>query len=240
MDGKNFLLKYKLGLGFFAIIYLIVSFIAYGLEDFFLYRLLRGTICFATLLFLLIVQRKKVRPWLLGFLFFYGASSLATGWYEESTMAAVSMMLNFVSFCFLLAYIVPKFKFKNLNQTFALLFFLTMAINGYLFFQLIGLMKAMTLSQTQYIFMVLGMACGIFLGFLALFNNHYFNTPQSMSFTFLVFLIIFAEIFRGIGYYDLAYSVVFIYLARIFLTLAMFVAVNLSFVLVSKEETELS
>jgi ABC-type transport system involved in multi-copper enzyme maturation permease subunit len=51
-----------------------------------------------------------------------------------------------------------------------------------------------------------------------------------MSFTALAFLIIFAEIFRGIGYYGLAYSVAFVYLARIFLVLSLCVLGHISFI----------
>ena len=77
--------------------------------------------------------------------------------------------------------------------------------------------------------MVLSAFCGILLAFMALFYNHYFNSKLSMGFTLLVFLIIFAEIFRGIGYYDLAYSTLFVYLARIFLVLSVYTLVHFSF-----------
>jgi hypothetical protein len=90
-------------------------------------------------------------------------------------------------------------------------------------------MKEMTINTTQYIFMLLCACCGILLGFLALFYNHYYNNPQSMAFTLLIFLIIFAEIFRGIGYYNLADGVLFVYLARIFLVLSLCVIVHFSF-----------
>lgn len=229
MSEKIFFKSHKIGLAIFAVGFIFFSFAVHGSENYLLFRFLRGFICLAALVYLLIALGRKNQKWIVGFLFFYGASSIATVWYENSIMAAGSMILNLVAFCMLLSYVVPKFELKNLTKTFALLFVLTMAINGYLLFQLIGLMKAMTLSQTQYIFMVLCTICVVLLGFLALFHNHYDNTPQSMAFTLLVFLIIFAEVFRGIGYYNLAYSVHFVYLARIFLVLAICVCVHFSF-----------
>ena len=50
-----------------------------------------------------------------------------------------------------------------------------------------------------------------------------------MAFTFFIFIIIFAEIFRGIGYYNLAEGILFVYLARIFLVLGICVLVHFSF-----------
>ncbi|MDC8000694.1 hypothetical protein POV26_06575 [Aequorivita todarodis] len=229
MSEKIFFKNYKVGLGILAIFFIAASILIHAFHNYFLFRLLRGIICYTALAYLLIAHGRHIQKWMVGFLFFYGASSITTVWYENSTMASVSMILNFTAFLMLLGYVVPKFKLENLTKTFTLLFILMVLVNGYLFFQLIELMKAMTLNYTQYIFMMLSAFCGILLGFLALFHNHFYNTPQSMSFTLLVFLIIFAEIFRGIGYYDLAFSMFFVYLARIFLILAIYVSVHFSF-----------
>lgn len=229
MSEKNFLRNYKVGLGILAVCFISASIIIHAFHNYFLYRLLRGIICYTTLAYLLIAHRKNIQKWLVGFLFFYGASSIAAVWYEYGIMASTSMILNFIAFLLLLWFIIPKFKIENLTKTFTLLFILMVIVNGYLFFQLIELMKDMTLNYTQYAFMVLSAFCGILLGFLALFYNHFYNTRQSMAFVLLVFLLIFSEIFRGIGYYNLTDGVVFIYLARISLVLALCVLVHFSF-----------
>ncbi len=229
MQGKVFFKNYKTDLGILSVFFILLSIIIHLYGNYFLFRLLRGVICYSTLLYLLFAHRKNIQKWLVGFLFFYGASSFTTVWYENGTMASISMILNFIAFLMLLWYVVPKFTIKKITKTFTLLFILMVFINGYLFFQLIELMKGMTLNYTQYIFMILSAFCGVLLGFLALFYNHYFNTAQSMAFTLLVFLIIFTEIFRGIAYYDLAYSIAFVYLARICLVLGLYVLVHFSF-----------
>jgi hypothetical protein len=229
MSEKLFFKNYKIGLGILAVFFIVLSVIIHLFHNFFLFRLLRGIICYTALIYLLVAQGSRLQKWMAGFLFFYGASSVATVWYENAIMASVAMILNFVSFLMLLWYVVPKFKTENLTKAFSLLFVVMIIINGYLFFQLVELMRAMTLSGTQYIFMLLSACCGILLAFLALFHNHFYNTPQSMAFTLLIFLIIFAEIFRGIGYYDLGYSIIFVYLARIFLVLSLCTAVHFSF-----------
>lgn len=229
MPEKVLFRNYKMELGILAVFFILLSITVHFFHNFFLFRLLRGIICYTTLFYLFIAHRGNIQKWLVGFLFFYGASSITTVWYENGIMASMSMILNFIAFLMLLWYIVPKFSLKKITKTFTLLFILMVIINGYLFLQLVELMKEMTLNYTQYIFMILSAFSGILLGFLALFYNHYDNTPHSMAFTLLVFLIIFAEIFRGIGYYNLTDSVGFVYLARTFFVLSLCVLVHFSF-----------
>ncbi|TXD72604.1 hypothetical protein [Aequorivita antarctica] len=229
MSEKLFFKNYKMGLGILAVFFIILSIVVYAYQNVFLFRLLRGIICYTTLLYLLIAHGKNIQKWLIGFLFFYGASSITTVWYENSIMASISMILNFISFLMLLWYIVPKFNLRKLTKTFTILFILMILVNGYLFIQLVELMKEMTLNYTQYVFMILSAFCGILLAFLALFYNHFYNTAQSMAFTLLIFLIIFAEIFRGIGYYKLTDSIAFVLLARVLLVLSLYTLVHFSF-----------
>jgi hypothetical protein len=229
MSEKIFLKNYKLALGTLAVFFIFLSITIHLFHNFFLFRLLRGIICYTTLFYLLFAHRKNIQKWIVGFLLFYGTSSVTSVWFENSTMAGISMILNFIAFIMLLWYIIPKFTLKNVTKTFTLLFIFLISVNGYLFIQFIELLKDMALSQTQYIFMILCAFCGILLGFLALFCNHFQPTPQSMAFTLLVFLIIFAEIFRAIGYYNLADGASFIYLGRIFLVLSLCVLVHFSF-----------
>lgn len=229
MPEKVFFRNYKIELAILAVFFILLSITVHLFHNFFLFRLLRGIICFSTLFYLFIAHRQNIQKWLVGFLFFYGASSITTAWYENGTMATLSMILNFVAFLMLLLYVVPKFSLRKISKTFTLLFILMVLVNGYLFLQLVELMKSMTLNYTQYIFMLLCASCGILLGFLALFYNHYESSRQSMAFTLLVYLIIFAEIFRGIAYYNLADGVAFVYLARIFFVFSLCVLVHFSF-----------
>ena len=229
MAEKVFFRNYKIELGILAVFFILLSIAVHLFHNFFLFRLLRGIICYTTLIYLFVAHRGNIQKWLVGFLFFYGASSITTAWYENGMMATISMILNFASFLMLLLYVVPKFSLRKISKTFTLLFILMVIVNGYLFLQLVELMKSMTLNNTQYIFMILCASCGILLGFLALFDNHYDNSNQSMVFTLLIFLLIFAEVFRGIAYYNLAEGAVFIYLARIFFVFSLCVLVHFSF-----------
>ncbi|WP_220092309.1 hypothetical protein [Aequorivita sp. CIP111184] len=218
-----------MGLGILAVFFICLSIAIYLFQNYFLFRLLRAIICFTALSYLFVAHRKRIQKWIVGFLFFYGASSITTVWYENGTMASISMILNFIAFLFLLWYIVPKVNLQNLSKTFTILFILIVLVNGYLFFKLIELMKEMILSKTQYIFMLLDALCGILLVFLSLLYNHSVNNAKSMSYALLIFLLIFGEIFRSIAYYNLAYGATFVYLGRIFFVLSMYMVVHFSF-----------
>ena len=111
-----------MGLGVLAVFFITLSIIIHQYENYFLFRLLRGMICYTTLLYLLLAHGKQIQKWLVGFLFFYGTSSIITVWYENSIMASVSMILNFIAFLMLLWYVVPKFTinkiYKNIFASF--------------------------------------------------------------------------------------------------------------------------
>src|SRR5690606_8746807 len=155
MSGKLFFKNYKIALAFLAVLFILLSLAIHLSQNFFLFRLLRGILCYTTLLYLWIAHRKHIQKWVVGFLLFYGASSIATLWFENIVMAALSMILNFVAFTMLFWYVLPKISLKYLSKTFTLLFILMVLVNGYLFIQFIELLKDMALSKTQYIFMVL-------------------------------------------------------------------------------------
>lgn len=227
MLEKPFFKNYKIGLVILAIFFIGLSISIYLLENYFLFRLLRGIVCYTTLVYLLMIHGKNIQKWIVAFLFFYGASSITTVWFENGTMASISMILNFIAFLMLFFYILPKFSLKKITKTFTILFILMITVNGYLLLQLIEIMKELT-NNTQYVFMLLSAWSGILLAFLALMHNHYFNTPQSMAFTLLIFSLVFAQIFRGIGYYQLEEGALFIYLGRIFFILSLCVIVHIS------------
>jgi len=67
---------------------------------------------------LLLLNLKKINYHLAWFLFFYGASSFATIWYENNIVAVVAMALNFVAFLFLIREVYPKVSFVKMDTLF--------------------------------------------------------------------------------------------------------------------------
>ncbi len=220
--------NYKVGLVVLSIIFIALSIILHLNENYFWYRLVRGIFCGIILIFLLMVQGKNVQKWIVGFLIFNGASCITMAWFEDKLMASATMVLAFISYMMFFFYIIPKVKISHFTKTFSLLFILLLLFNGYLFIQFIEAMRDLTLSETQHNFTLISGITGSLLGFFALYQNHIFNTQQSMTFMFVVIMLIFSGIFRGIGYYDLIVGNIFVYLSRILYVLALSVLFHLS------------
>lgn len=221
--------KYKVGLAIFAACFVVISISFHIAENYFWFRLIRGIFCYSILAYLLFTLRKDVNKWVVGFLTFNGASCFAMVWYENDVMASISMILGFISILFVFWHVIPGIKIQNFNKRFTFLFILILLFNGYLFIQLIESMRSAILTEAQYNFMLLSSIGGSLLGFFALFNNHIYNTPQSMSFMILVLLLIFSGVLRAIGYYNLETGLPFMYVARLLYALAISVLVHYSF-----------
>ncbi|MGB3344398.1 MAG: hypothetical protein WBA61_10830 [Aequorivita sp.] len=221
--------KYKQHLLLAAIFFIAASISIHSLGLYFPYRLLRALAAFCAIIYLWSVHGKKLPLWISSFLIFLGLSSTAALWYENSIMATVTIVLDLISILVLIAYVLPKVRFKQIIKQLSLVFIVVVVINGYLLFQFIGLFKEMTLSTTHYVIIFLLAIGVVFLGFLTLAYNHFFHSGSTFVFTGFVFLFIFAEVFRAFGYYDLAYSVAFVYLARILLILAICTLVHFTF-----------
>ncbi|HLW33986.1 MAG TPA: hypothetical protein VKX40_17130 [Aequorivita sp.] len=221
--------KYKRNLLLAAIFFIVASISIHSFGLYIPYRLLRALAAFTALIYLLSVHGKKLPLWISNFLIFLGLSSTASLWYENSIMATVTIVLDLASIIVLIASVLPKVKFKQIIKQLSLIFLVVVVINGYLLLQFIGLFKEMTLSNTHYIFIFLLAISIVFLAFLTLAYNHFFHSGSSFVFTGFVFLFIFAEVFRAFGYYELAYSLAFVYLARILLILAICTLVHFTF-----------
>ena len=219
-----------------AIIFIVASISIHSFDLYIPYRLIRALIAFSALIFLISVHGRKLPLWITLFLIFLGLSSAAAVGYENSVMATITVVLDFISILVLIAYVVRKIKFKIIFKRLSFILLAAVLINGYLLLQFIGLFKEMTLNHTHYVFIFLLAISIVFLGFLTLAYNHFFHSKSTFIFTGFVLLFIFAEVFRAFGYYELAYSSVFVYLARILLTLAVFTLVHFTFL--EKEEIE--
>jgi hypothetical protein len=67
MSGKIFFKNYKIGLGILAVFFIILSVTLHLFHNYFLFRLLRGIICYTTLVYLFIAHGKNIQKWLVFF-----------------------------------------------------------------------------------------------------------------------------------------------------------------------------
>lgn len=189
-------------------------------SEFKVYRLFRAGICLTFLFFLLKFSRMPISKTLIFFISFYGASSLMSIWYEYEVAAVLTLVLNTLAYISLIIALLPKTSFK-MNLAFKIIFILLVLVNGYLLYLLIEMIRDFGQGNTTYALMLISTFTGVILGFLALLYNHTFGSKASIVFCVFVFGIIFAEVFRAIGYYDFGYGDAAVYLARILLIVSL-------------------
>jgi len=221
----------------YKVVILVISTILFSLGAYFheinnfpLYRLIRGVIPISFLGLLLFYHGKKVYQPLIYFLFFYGLSSIATVWYEINSFAILSLIFNLLSFLVLIVSLLPKVDLKKLKGLFLIGFILMVLINGYLIFSLVKEIQDFSLSSLHFAFVVISTMALILSAFLVLLYNHTYSTKGSLYFSLFVFFIVFSEVFRALAYYNLAFGDIDVYIARILLIIAMCTLVQYSMV----------
>lgn len=218
--GKHNPLYFILAIVFFAL-----SFYFFYKGELQLFRAMRGVICFSALGFLFFFRSKSISLSILLFLVFYGTSSFTTVWYENALVATLSMALNFIAFVFLILALWPKVSFRSMSRSLLLIFLVMILFNGYLLIEFVQMIRDFTLSKSHYLFMLLGAMAVVVTGFLSLLYNHRHGSRSSLLLVLFVFAIIFAEVFRGIAYYEFAYGNVAVHIARMLLIMGVLLVV---------------
>lgn len=100
------------------------------------------------------------------------------------------------------------------------IFLLLAGVNAFLLYQLIQMIREIGYNNTQYIAVLVSSVVFIFLCFMALLYNYTNGTKASLLFLVFLFLLIFSDVFRAIGYYDFAFGDAAVYVARLLLIIA--------------------
>jgi len=201
-----------------AILFLL-SVYFYSVDNFILYRGLRGVICFSFLFVLFFYKRSTVN-WIVGtFLILYGSSSIAGIWYETSALANASLILNLCAFLVLIGALSPKISFKKLSIYFTAFSVILVLVNAYLLYIFVEMIRDFALGELHYFLVMIGSMCLVITGLLSFLYNHKFSTKVSLIFTLFVFVLVFAEVFRVIAYYNFAYENFSEYMSRALLLL---------------------
>ncbi len=200
------------------------------------YRGVRALISVVFLLIAFYYRSDKKSAAVLLFFLFYSISNIASIWYEENILAISSMFFNFIAYTVLIIALIKKISFKNLNKLFAFLFFIMVLIIGFFIYQFILSFKIMTISKIHYFFILLSGISAVVLSFFTLLYNHQYSTSTTAVFTLFVILIFFSEIFRGIAYYNIAYGIIGVFVARGLLILGLITGTNYCYI--KKREDE--
>jgi len=201
-------------LGILSMLFLITSIYFYKQDSFVIFRGLRGIICFAFLALLYFYQRKSVNWVVAVFLLLYGGSSIATIWSDNINITNISMGLNFAAFMVLIGALSPKINFKKMNGFFASIFVVLILVNGFLLYMFVEMIRDFALNDFHYFLVFLGAMSLILSSLCCLLYNHEISSKTSLLFTLFVFVLVFAEIFRVIAFYEFAYGNFSVYIAR--------------------------
>ncbi|NND88171.1 MAG: hypothetical protein HKM28_02870 [Flavobacteriaceae bacterium] len=217
--------KSFIGLG---LLLFILSLIVHELAEFGIYRALRGVISFVGAGLLIYFHGKKGLGLLFLFFIFYGISSFLTIGYEKTDYAVISMLFNTVAFLIVLHILRRNINFKKLDWIMALVFLLMSGVLGYLMISYALMLGPFSANNFHYMIIIVNSILAVIMGFFAFLYNHNSSSEKSLMFTGFVFFLIFSEVFRGIGYYEIAFGDLAVFIARILLILSTFVLVKYS------------
>ncbi|MGJ8666689.1 MAG: hypothetical protein ACSHW7_10005 [Patiriisocius sp.] len=211
---------YKIILFVLGLTLLASSIYVHWQRDFFTYRMLRAIVSFVFLAYLCYIHRVTTSKLLALFFLLFGASSLLSIWYELPEISEIMLGLNFLSYMSLILYLKPKIIIKRMNGFYWIVFLLLISVNAYLLFELAAMIMYADGSKRTFVFLIVSSIGVVCMGMTTLLYNFTQSTAASLVFTVAVFALIFAEVFRAIGYYDFAYGNVAVYIARILLILS--------------------
>lgn len=208
-----------------AILFFCLSVFFHAITEYAIYRLLRALFSVFLLGCLLLVYGKKINKMLCGFLIFISSSSLCFVGFENNFFSTLAILFNTVSYGILIWALIPKMDRLKMNSYFLLSFCVIVLVNGFLLFYFIRMIGEMSASAFQFSFMVLNTIGIITASFLTVLYNYLNSSKASMFFTIFVFALIFSEVFRAMGYYDILPGSFSVYISR-----ALFIT-SLSFLL---------
>lgn len=228
--------NYKWALTLIAIVFFTVSMAIYVQSNFLSYRLMRAIICFGFLVLLLWYRKKRPVLVLCQFLFFYGVAGLMTLWYEIEWVAGLSIALSVAAYIVLIVALMAKVKLKGTSLILLMGAVVTYVIITYLLYELVEIIGNAASSNPLYLLIAVTAMIFILLSFLTILYNHRYSTKSTLVFSIFVFALIFSEIFRALGYYNIAYGIIAVYISRALFILGISLLVHYSLLNKKKEE----
>lgn len=222
--------KYDRLLWWLGLLLFVGSLVVYKLDESLMYRLLRPAIGIIYLAVLLSFHKRRTHPLMTLFLVVFNISSLCSIWYEVNWSATACMALNFLAYSILVIGIWPKIHFKKLGTMIILGMIAVSAIIGLLLYKFMALIEPNALSEVHFICTWLNALALFMLGIVVFIYNHEYNTKASLSFIFFVVITIFSETFRGIGYYEFAFTEFALHMEKALMILSLSLLIHYSFV----------
>lgn len=185
---------------------------------YFPFRLMRVLVSVFCLIYLVIIRYSNKR--ILAFIIMYSLSSLFIIWYEDLMFARIAIVLNAIAFIFLVVDLVLKIDFKFVGKLFYFFLSIGALLYGYLLLEFLSMLSEFIDDTLLITLISIATFLNFVAGVLTLCRNHEQNTGKSLIFTFFLFFLAFAEVFRGIGYYGFVDEKLGQYMARTLLIIS--------------------
>lgn len=209
---------------------MLLGMVSYYFMSEFLYRFLRFLIPLSFLLLIFKQHGGRSHRFITAFLVLYTVSSIAAAWFEHPYWGSVSMLVNGLSFLLLSWGVVGRISWKNISWGVIGMVLIVLGINGTLTVEFLKMLQPMTYDQPQFVSICIMAAVLFILGLLIFVYNHQFNTKATLMFSGFGLVLIFAETFRGVGYYDLAFKQLSDVLGRLLTILSLAMLTHYTFI----------
>ena len=213
--------KYR-NLYLLAIVFFLIGAVFHSLEVFFVYRAIRGVIQFTFAIIPLMVIKEEKPVFLPLYLLLSAVASFLTIGFEIAFLADLSIVFNALAYVFFAIAVYQQTDFRKVSKVLLAVFVLLLTINGYLCYEFSLVLEPYFNSQFTLWLVNIQTFIIISLLFLTLVYNYIHSNTYSWTLTLAVLAMFFSEVFRGMGYYDIIFPTVAVYLARILLLFSAF------------------
>jgi hypothetical protein len=207
-------------------------------EDFVIFRSLRVVVSLLFLTASYYLYGKKLDKLVYWHMLFYALSSIASIFFETIAIGILCMLINFVSFTFLIVFLYSKIDFKSINRTFLIALIVGILANIWLLYYLMEMLFEMHSSTSLLVAICISILGSFTVSVLALIYNYNVKSLSSIFFVLFIMVLVFSETFRGAGHYKLIDSASGQYFGRFLLLIAYLLLFSFSYQEVFKKEKD--
>lgn len=199
---------------------LLASFMIHPNEDYLYFRGLRTLVIISFIVISLLNNCKNKLVMAFGLL--YGCSSFFTLWYESELWSVISMAFSFLSLMVLALFLYKRLTFKGLRLYFIIALTIVVGILIWLDIFFLGMLSEVETNSWLFKTIIAAVVGFFILGILSFIYTNETNSISSIFFVFFYIFLLFAEMFRGMGYYEFVDSVIGQYAARLLLVISFY------------------
>ncbi len=228
MPGK-FGIKYQWFVILTGVLLFAVSSWFFDTQDIVVYRSIRIGIILFFLVLVLVFHGFRTHPIMIFFLFLLaGSSILALNW-EQDEFAIGSLALSTVAYGGVVYGLIRLLSFKYMSSFFGISLLVVAVIMLALMYFFLTMIRETGVSGILHIALWVTGITLFAMCVLSFVYNHELNTRATLIFLLFSLSLLFSEVFRAVGHYELAYGDIPYYLRRALFIVSMYFLYSYSF-----------